>query len=75
MIPAVLHGLWDFGTISAVVVANKNYLGAGLFVLADVIMVIILLIRRHRIEAAPDAGRHRGWPDEQDVAGCPGPAA
>ena len=60
VIPAVLHGLWDFGTISAVVVANKNYLGAGLFILADVIMVIILLIRRHRIEPAPNAGPASG---------------
>ncbi len=52
VVPAVLHGLWDF-TISAVVVANKSYLGANLFVLADVVMVIILLIRWHRIEPAP----------------------
>ena len=37
------------------VVASKSYLGAGLFILADVIMVIILLIRRHRIEPAPIA--------------------
>jgi len=59
VVPAVLHGLWDFGTISAVVVANKSYLGAGLFILADVIMVIILLIRRHRIEPAPNAGPAR----------------
>jgi CAAX protease family protein len=55
VVPAVLHGLWDFGAISASVVANKSYLGAGLFILADVIMVIILLIRRHRIEPAPIA--------------------
>lgn len=55
MVPAVLHGLWDFGTISAVVVANESYLGAGLFILADVIMLIILLIRRHHIEPARDA--------------------
>ena len=32
-----------------------RYLGAGLFILADVIMVIILLIRRHRIGPAPIA--------------------
>ena len=56
VVPAVLHGLWDFGLISAAVVANKTYLGAGLFVLADVIMVIILLILRHRIEPARNAG-------------------
>ena len=56
----MLHGLWDFGTISAAVVANKSYLGAGLFILADVIMVIILLIRRHRIEPAGNAGPAQG---------------
>ena len=59
VVPAVLHGLWDFGTISAFVVANKSYLGAGLFILANVVMVIILLIRRHRIEPAPNAGPAR----------------
>lgn len=58
-VPAVLHGLWDFRTNSAVP-ANKSYLGAGLFVLADVIMVIILLLRRHRIEPARNAGPVQG---------------
>jgi hypothetical protein len=55
----VLHRLWDFGAISATVVANRSYLGAGLFILADVIMVIILLVRRHRIEPEPNAGPSR----------------
>jgi hypothetical protein len=45
----VPHGLRDFGAISASVVASERYLGAGLSILADVIMVIILLISRHRI--------------------------
>jgi membrane protease YdiL (CAAX protease family) len=54
-VPALLHGLWDFGAISASVVADKTYLGAGLFILADIIMVIILLIRRRRIEPARPA--------------------
>lgn len=58
-VPAVLHGLWDFRTNSAVP-ANKSYLGAGLFVLADVIMVIILLLRRHRIGPARNAGPVQG---------------
>ena len=42
--------------LSASVVAGKSCLGAGLFILADVIMVIILLIRRHRIEPGRIAG-------------------
>lgn len=58
-VPAVPHGLWDFRTNSAVA-ANKSYLGAGLFVLADVIMVIILLLRWHRIEPARNAGPVQG---------------
>jgi hypothetical protein len=56
VVPGVLHGLWDFGTISAAVVANKSYLGAALFIVADVVMVIILFVRRHRIEPARNAG-------------------
>jgi hypothetical protein len=36
-------------------VASKRCLGAGLFILADVIMVIIMRIRWHRIEPAPIA--------------------
>ncbi len=56
VVPALAHGLWDFGAISSAVVANKTYVGAGLFVLADVIMVIILLIRRHHIEPVRNAG-------------------
>ena len=54
MVAAVLHGVWDFGIISSQVVANKTYLGTGLFILADVVLALIVLIRRrsHRAEPA-----------------------
>jgi hypothetical protein len=42
--------LWDFATISASVVAGKSYLGAILFVLADVLMLILVIVRRRHIE-------------------------
>jgi membrane protease YdiL (CAAX protease family) len=55
VVPAVVHGLWDFGAISASVVPGRIYLGAGLFILADIVMVILLLIRRRHIEPARPA--------------------
>jgi membrane protease YdiL (CAAX protease family) len=51
-VPAVLHGLWDFGLISGLVVAGQAYAGRFLFVLADVLLAIIVLVRRHHIEPA-----------------------
>lgn len=49
---AIAHAIWDFGLVSSQVVPNETYAGAFLFLLADVIMAVILLIRRHRIEPA-----------------------
>ena len=63
LMPAILHGLWDFGLISGSVVPDKSYLGAALFILADLALIIIVLVRRHRIapepspSMAPDATR------------------
>jgi membrane protease YdiL (CAAX protease family) len=55
LVPALLHGLWDFATISASVVAGRSYLGAILFVLADVLMLVLVIARRHHIEpSAPN---------------------
>jgi uncharacterized protein len=53
LVPAVVHGLWDFGLISSFVVAGKSYAGATLFVLADVVLLLIVLVGRHRIEPEP----------------------
>jgi membrane protease YdiL (CAAX protease family) len=52
LIPAVVHGLWDFGLVSSQVTLGKSYLGAVLFILADVVLAVIVLIRRHHIEPA-----------------------
>jgi CAAX protease family protein len=52
VIPAVLHGLWDFGLISGLVVAGQTYAGTILFVVADVVLAVIVLVRRHQIEPA-----------------------
>jgi membrane protease YdiL (CAAX protease family) len=50
---AVVHGLWDFGLITSAIVADKTYAGAGIFMFANIVLVIILLIRRHHIEPEP----------------------
>ena len=46
----MLHGLWDFGLISAYIVPSKSYPGPLLFLLADIFLALIILIRRHHIE-------------------------
>ncbi len=51
-VPAVLHGLWDFGLVSGLVVAGQTYAGTLVFVLADVALAIVVLARRHHIEPA-----------------------
>jgi uncharacterized protein len=51
-VPAVLHGLWDFGLVSGLVVAGQTYAGANLFALADVVLAIIVLAGRRHIEPA-----------------------
>jgi hypothetical protein len=53
LVPAVVHGLWDFGLISGSVVAGKSYVGSGLFILADLVLLIIVLVRRHQFEPEP----------------------
>jgi CAAX protease family protein len=45
----VMHGAWDFGLFSGAV-TDEAYIGAAAFLLADVAMAIILLVRRHSIE-------------------------
>lgn len=55
LLPAVLHGLWDFGLFSGNITEGDVYAGAALFVLADVVLALILLTdvllrRRRRVE-------------------------
>jgi uncharacterized protein len=53
LVPAVVHGLWDFGLISSSVVLDKTDAGTVLFILADVVLLVIVLVRRHHIEPEP----------------------
>ena len=48
-VPAALHGLWDFGLFSGLVTTDV-YGGAALFVLAELGVAILLIVRRRRIE-------------------------
>ena len=52
MVPAILHGLWDFGLITSTVVHDKSFPGAGIFIFADLVTLIIVLVHRHRISPA-----------------------
>jgi membrane protease YdiL (CAAX protease family) len=49
VVPIVLHGLWDFGLFTGGV-TDEAYAGTVLFVLADLVMIVVLLVRRKRIE-------------------------
>ncbi|SOD75179.1 hypothetical protein SAMN05892883_4384 [Jatrophihabitans sp. GAS493] len=52
VVGAILHGLWDFSLVSGSVVAGHTYAGAAVAILADVVMLVIVLLRRHHIEPA-----------------------
>jgi uncharacterized protein len=58
LLPVMVHGLWDFGFFTGLLGADGAvYAGIGLFVVADVVIVVILLVRRFRIEPEePAAG-------------------
>ena len=50
IIPAVLHGFWDFALISGSVVAGETYPLAGLAILSVLAMAILVLAKRKPIE-------------------------
>lgn len=51
LLPVMVHGLWDFGLFTARLGQDGAvYAGTGLFALAEVVIVVSLLVRRHRIE-------------------------
>jgi len=58
ILPAVLHGMFDFSLVSTSVVLSKPYAGALAAIGAYIIIAVVLLARRHRIELA--AGTLRG---------------
>ena len=41
---ALMHGLWDFGTISGAVEPGESYALTAMFILADIVMAIIVLV-------------------------------
>lgn len=47
---AIVHGLWDFGLISGTVIEDHFYVVTGVFILTDIALVLILLLRRRSIE-------------------------
>ncbi len=51
VLPAVIHGMFDFSILSATVTVDA-YAGSGAAILAYVIAAGLLLARRHRIEPA-----------------------
>jgi membrane protease YdiL (CAAX protease family) len=55
LVPALLHGLWDFALLSSYVVEDETYAGALLFILANVVLLAIVIARRHRIEPSTEA--------------------
>ena len=52
LVPAVVHGLWDFSLISATVVPGKGYVGTAAPVVVLVALIVLVLVRRHHVEPA-----------------------
>jgi len=50
VVPAVLHGLFDFSILSGAVAGDATYAGAIAAILAYPVVAVILLVGRHRIE-------------------------
>ncbi len=50
LVPVLLHGLWDFGVYSAAVVEGETYSLVPLFFLPHLVLGMVLLVRRRRIE-------------------------
>ena len=56
-LPMLVHGLWDFSLLSSEVGADPQaWVGTGLPILAQVVLIVVLLRRRHRIEREPTEG-------------------
>ncbi|GAB3569556.1 hypothetical protein GCM10027445_21590 [Amycolatopsis endophytica] len=50
LLPAVLHGLWDFALITGSIVPGESYPGSFVVVVALIVLAIVVFRRRHRIE-------------------------
>ena len=74
MLAAIVHGLWDFATVSGSVVPDKSYpLGISLLILTDIILAVLLLVRRHHIELR-GADRPVARPRHDRMPGPPPPS-
>ena len=49
LLAMVPHGLWDFGRFTGKL-GKDLYPGSAIFILVDIILGIVLLVRRHKIE-------------------------
>ncbi|GLZ38828.1 CPBP family intramembrane glutamic endopeptidase [Actinokineospora sp. NBRC 105648] len=54
LVPAVLHGLWDFSLLSGAVVPGRTYAGSVIVVIGLVVLIVVVLVRRGHVE--PEAG-------------------
>ena len=52
LVPALVHGLWDFSLISASVVPGEGYLGTLGPLVVLVVVAVLVLVRRKHIEPA-----------------------
>jgi hypothetical protein len=50
LVPALIHGLWDFSLISAAVVPGKGYAGPVLNVFALLVLAVVVVVRRRLVE-------------------------
>jgi hypothetical protein len=49
---ALVHGLWDFGVLSAGIVEDEVYGAVPLFLVVEVALLLLLLALHRRIEPA-----------------------
>lgn len=49
LVPVVIHGLWDFGLLSGAL-NDDPYPGMGLFIFMDVILAIVVVVGRRKVE-------------------------
>ena len=48
--PALVHGLWDSSLVSSAVVPGERYPGPGVAIRVMVVLAVVVVLRRHRIE-------------------------
>ena len=54
LLPMLVHALWDFSLLSPQLGPDpEGYAGSLLVILLQVVLIVLLLARRHRIEPAP----------------------